>query len=278
MTTCVVCGCDTWRDRLALGEWSYVACASCDLTRVEPFPSVEDAEALYGDEYFDAAANAGYDDYVADAAVHRRNGRARLRRLGAPPREGATLIDVGCAHGFTLIEAREAGWDPAGVDANATARQTVRDAGMACEASIADLGLDDASVDAVTFFQSLEHLTDPVAALTEARRLLAPEGSILIETWDRSSRTARAFGTRWQQLSPPSVVWLFDRPTMTALAAEAGLRLESWKWSTKWVTLGLVVGQIADGGSVLARGAEKVRGVPLPYVLGDLVTARLRPA
>jgi ubiquinone/menaquinone biosynthesis C-methylase UbiE len=276
--TCVLCGADGWRERLRVGEWSYVACESCELTRVEPFPSSEDAEAMYGDDYFTAAANAGYDDYTADASVHRRNGRARLRRLGPPPRPGARLVDVGCAFGYTLLEAREIGWDPAGVDANESARQAVRDAGMPCAAQLSDLELDESSIDAVTFFQSLEHIPDPRNALAEARRLLTDDGSILIETWDRSSRTARAMGRHWQQLSPPSVLWLFDRSTMSALAEEADLKVDSWRWSTKWVTLGLVLGQVFDGPPTSSGMWSRIRGVPLPYFLDDLVTVRLRPA
>jgi len=276
--TCVVCGADRWRQRVSVGEWSYVACESCELTRVEPFPSSEDAEAMYGDDYFTAAANAGYDDYTADASVHRRNGRGRLGRLGPPNRPGARLVDVGCAFGYTLLEAREAGWDPAGVDANASARQAVRDAGMPCAARLSDLDLDASSVDAVTFFQSLEHIPDPRAALAEARQLLTDDGSILIETWDRSSRTARAMGRHWQQLSPPSVLWLFDQQTMAALARETGLRVDAWRWSTKWVTLGLVMGQVGEGPSSGSRMRSRMRGLRLPYFLDDLVTVRLRPA
>ncbi len=276
--TCVVCGGDRWWELVGAGDWSYVSCETCDLTRVEPFPTEDQAAALYGDDYFNAAANAGYDDYIADASIHRRNGRGRLKRLGPPPRQGARLVDVGCAFGFTMLEARDAGWDPVGVDANATARGAVRDEGMACEATFAELGLADSSVDAVTFFQSLEHLLDPLAALREARRALTDEGVILVETWDRSSRTARLAGSRWQQLSPPSVAWLFDEPTMSALAREAGLRVDSWRWSTKWVTLGLVIGQVTDGGTRATDVLRRARALPLPYFLGDLVTTRLRQA
>lgn len=277
MTTCVVCGDGGTTAQFDLGEWSYVGCRGCGLVRVDPFPSADEASELYGDDYFNAAANAGYDDYVADASVHRRNGRARVRRLGAPPSSGARLVDVGCAFGYTMTEARDQGWIPAGVDANASARAAVTADGMPCAASVAELGLADASVAAVTFFQSLEHLPDPRAALAEARALLADDGSILIETWDRSSRTARLMGSHWQQLSPPSVLWLFDEDSLGKLAHSAGFEVDSWRWSTKWVTMGLVTGQLVDGDSRLARAVGRVRALPLPYVLGDLVTVRLRP-
>jgi SAM-dependent methyltransferase len=177
-----------------------------------------------------------------------------------------------------MLEARDAGWLPAGVDANATAREAVRAEGMECEASLEDLELEPQSVGAVTFFQSLEHLPNPMSALTEARELLAPDGSVLVETWDRSSRTARISGSHWQQLSPPSVLWLLDESSLSRLAETAGLRLESWRWSTKWVTLGLVTGQLAEPGSGLGKTLGRARSLPLPYFLGDLVTARLRLA
>lgn len=270
-------GCDgsSWVLLHDLGEWSYVRCPTCGLARLEPFPSAEESTSLYGDEYFSAAANAGYDDYVGDASVHRRNGRARMSRLGRPPQPGAPLVDVGCAFGYTMLEARASGWTPWGVDANATARASVVSDGMACAPSMGELGLSEGSVGAVTFFQSLEHLPDPAGALREAASLLRADGSILIETWDRSSRTARLAGGRWQQLSPPSVLWLFDRQSLGRLAESAGLRLDEWRWSTKWVTIGLVSGQVLGSGA--ARRLGPLRRTPLPYVLGDLVTVRLRP-
>ena len=272
--SCLVCGRREWTLHLDKGAHRYVRCEGCELVRLDPFPSQEEAAALYGDEYFTAAASVGYADYIADAPLHRRNGRARVRRLGDPPPGAATLIDIGCAHGFTMLEARSRGWEPLGVETNDSARQSVVELGMRCERTVADLELGPCSVGAVALFQVLEHLTDPAEMLRWCSEVLHPDGKVVIETWDRGSLVARAFGPRWQQASPPSVVWLFDRSSLEGLASVAGLRLARFRPSSKWVSAGLVAGQMQSrgAGGPLARTMQALRRVPIPYAFGDLVT------
>ncbi len=140
--------------------------------------------------------------------------------------------------------------------------------------ALADLA---GTVDAVCFFQVLEHLPEPDAALAAAARLLRPGGVVLCETWDGASRIARLFGARWQQLSPPSVLWVFDRGSATALFGRAGVPLDTWQPTSKLVSPGLVMGQLgprlprplAPAAAAAARLFGKVR---VRYALGDLVS------
>ncbi len=272
---CPICNRDAGTTtHLNVGEYAYVACNACGSVRLEPFPQSEHATQLYGDEYFTAAAHGGYADYAADADIHRRNGRARLRKLGPVPHPGAVLVDVGCAYGFTLAEAAEAGWVPMGVDVNVAARAAVEGSGFRAAPTLAALELQPGSVSAITYFQVLEHLTDPVGALREAASLLAPGGRVLIETWDRRSLLARVMKAKWQQATPPSVLWLFDEDDVRHMCSVAGLQMQRWQRSVKWVSVGLVAGQLSNRGSRLGRSVgTRLQRVALPYPLGDLVTS-----
>ncbi len=275
---CPACFADTGHSPyLTVSDHAYVACNSCGAVRLHPFPSAAEAAKLYGNDYFTAAAHGGYLNYAADEPIHRRNGRARLRKLGPPEVPASVLVDVGCAWGFTLLEAKAAGWSPMGVDLNADARTAVEAQGFCAAPTIAELGLQPGSVHAITFFQVLEHLPDPVSALSEAAALLVPGGRLLIETWDRRSLIARVMKARWQQATPPSVLWLFDETDVRRMCATADLELQRWQKSAKWVSVGLVAGQLANGGSRIgpAIGA-RLQKVALPYALGDLVTATIR--
>lgn len=263
---------------MAKGGYGYVACSGCDLTRLEPFPDDRSARTMYDDDYFAGAAHGGYGDYVRDAPLHRRNGRARIRRLGPPDRAGDVFVDVGCAFGYTMAAADAAGWTPIGIDPNETARRTVTDAGFGVGADWDDLELEPAAVGAVGFFQSLEHLADPVAALGRAACHLVDGGRLIIETWNRDSAVARLAGRRWQQATPPSVLWLFSRRDLEVLLDRAGFDVRTYRRTSKWVSLGLVGSQMRarDRSGPLVRAALALQRVPIPYALGDLVTVVAR--
>ena len=164
-----------------------------------------------------------------------------------------------------------------GVDVNAAARAAVEAAGFRAAPTVAALELEPGSVSAITFFQVLEHLPDPVGALREAATLLNPGGQVLIETWDRRSPVARVMKAKWQQATPPSVRWLFSEADMRRKCEAAGLQLLRWQHSVKWVSVGLVAGQLGNRDSRLGRRVgTRLQKVALPYPLGDLVTAYVR--
>ncbi len=276
-----------------MGEWAYVRCGLCGIARLDPMPEPAELAAVFDDGYFaGGGARGGYQDYDADAPTHRLNAVHRLARLPAAaapagadgPGGPGVLIDVGCASGYTLEVAAEHGWPTAGVEISPSAAAAARAGGHRVATSLSDLvdGSDGGEplagrAGAVCFFQVLEHLADPHAELVAARALLRPGGVVICETWDGASAVARLSGSRWQQLSPPSVLWILDRASTRALTARAGLRMTTWRATSKRVSLALVVGQLAP---VLPRPlsgpmhavARRIPRLQLPYAMGDLVT------
>ena len=185
-------------------------------------------------------------------------------------------MDVGAATGFLLDVARDQGWQASGVEASQWAADRARAKGHPVAARLSQC---TGPVEAVSYFQVLEHVPDPVASLRTAAGLLAPGGVVICETWDARSLTARLAGSRWQQLSPPSVLWLFTRQGMSRMASQAGLELVSWKASPKLVGLSTVLGQ-SVAATNHGRAARVLRAagqlLAVPYPLDDLVTVALR--
>ena len=103
---------------------------------------------------------------------------------------------------------------------------------------------------------------------------------MVIETWDRGSLIARLMGTGWQQVSPPSVIWMFHRRAGALMARRAGLSLHTWQASMKWISVRWGATMVGDR-YTLARPAMEILArsrlgdVPVPYRLGDLVTCVL---
>lgn len=105
-------------------------------------------------------------------------------------RAGLDLLDVGCGPGTITIDlaTRVAPGRVLGVDASADVIEQAKAAGdERVEFTVADayrLDLPDESFDVVHAHQVLQHLTDPLTALTEWRRVLRTGGLLAVRDSD----------------------------------------------------------------------------------------------
>jgi SAM-dependent methyltransferase len=128
-------------------------------------------------------------------------------------RAGMSLLDIGCGPGtITADLARHvAPGTVTGVDAESDVVDQARLHAAGIDGinvtfetgDVYDLRFDDAAFDAVHAHQVLQHLTDPVAALTELRRVLRPGGVLAARDSDYGAFTwspADPRLDRWVQL------------------------------------------------------------------------------
>ena len=201
-----------------MGRFTLWECRSCRLVFSVPVPGSVELPELYSEAYF-TGGGPGYVGYLNDEATHRTQARRYLARLAREGQLRGRLLDVGCATGFFLDEARRAGWDVAGCEVSGYAAAHARN-GLGLDVQCAPLletSYPPASFDVITFFNVLEHIPEPRAVAERVHALLKPGGLLVIETWDRDSLAARAAGRRWHQYSPPFVVSYFNRRSLACL-------------------------------------------------------------
>jgi 2-polyprenyl-3-methyl-5-hydroxy-6-metoxy-1,4-benzoquinol methylase len=199
-------------------------CRACDHGWIAQHADDGHLAALYDAPYFQGGAD-GYPDYVGAEDALRRSARAHLDVLDRRHPQRGRLLDVGCAAGFLLDEARRRGWEPVGLERSAAMVEFAREQlgvpvlhGTCCQ----HRGRAG-EYDAVTMIQVLEHVDSPVGCcLASVAGRLRPGGTLLVETWDAASWTARLAGRRWQQLSPPTVQHWFSERSLRAALAQAG--------------------------------------------------------
>lgn len=264
-----------------------VGCPACGLVQRAVFPSPEELHALYAADYFTAAAGSlgaeGYLDYVGDEDVHRANARRRLRLLARHVEPGR-LLDVGCAAGFFVDEARRAGWVARGVD--------VSEPMVTWGAS--QLGLDlvrGALIDlpseepesCVTMWDYLEHSIDPRADVEQAFRRLRPGGVLALSTGDAGSLLARLSLRRWHLMTPRHHNVFFSRATIRRLLTSVGFEVVSIGAPASVYPIRYLAhkaGLVLDARPVHAA-ARRLAGsragrVPLPVNLLDVMTVVAR--
>ena len=138
--------------------------------------------------------------------------------------EQGRLLDVGCGPGVNLATLRSQGWDVYGLDTSAVAVTCAREQ-FGDRVQLGDLGsvqYKDRSFDVVLFSHSLEHLFDPLAALTEVRRILNDQGLVVITLPNAGSLEARLFGQWWFPWELPRHLYHFEKTTLTRLLEQAG--------------------------------------------------------
>ena len=172
---------------------------------------------------------------------------------------GLRLLDVGCGPGTITADlaALVAPGEVVGIDAAAAVRETARahaaDQGVDVTFDVGDVyALDhpDASFDVVHAHQVLQHLTDPIAALREMRRVTRPGGIIAVRDSDYGAMT-------WYPESQGLEEWrhLYHEITAANRAqADAGRRLLSWA-----LQAGFTADQVTPGAGVWCFGTPDDR-------------------
>lgn len=238
---CLLCGAP---GRVVFHRFGYpiVRCDRCGLLACGVVPPPEELAAYYSEAYFQGdPSRRGYHDYEADAPLVRASLALKLRWLEKwVPRRGR-LLDVGCASGYFLETAREAGWQAVGVDLSAYATGRARQQGLPVVrgATPAVFGAD--RFDAVTFWDVLEHMPDPVAGLRAAHRVLRAGGVLGLSTGRVDSLLVRLRGPRSRIFNPPQHLFFFTWAALRTALARAGFEILARRTDRKLVSLRYVL-------------------------------------
>jgi SAM-dependent methyltransferase len=290
VTRCRVCGSEEFRSQFREGSHEVRRCVECGFVWVSP--RLEDAEllALYNSERYwrsDSPRTVGYGDYRGEARLYLRTFRRRLDRALRDGPHGGRALDVGCGAGYSLEVLAERGFDVHGVEVSET---IAREAQARLGAERVHIGTLDTSphppgsFELVTMWDVVEHVVDPRALLEHARRLLRPDGLLVLETQNVDSLFARLLGRRWHHYKHDEHLSHFAPASLSRLLQETGLRVDTVtpRFAGKYVSGAFMAERSGRLHPVLARVLEPLgrlggrRGV---YVnLMDEILVLARPA
>ena len=185
-----------------------------------------DPLAIYDQSYYNGDfPKGGYTNYIQGMQVNQWTFRRRLlaaeRKLGG---QKGSLLDVGCALGDCLLQARELGWaHPQGLEVSPYAVETGRQRGL--EIHLGDLLQNDltpGSFDLILLQDVIEHTADPCAMLEAARRYLRPGGFLLLTTPNVGGWLARCLGGAWYHYKQGEHLTYFSRATICRALKNCG--------------------------------------------------------
>jgi len=168
-------------------------------------------------------------DYVAEERGRRKSGEAILKRIEKFKKAPGRLLEIGCASGFLLDEARRRGWEVHGVDISKSASAYARDKLNlnVIESSFEDTAFENNSFDVIVMLDTLQHLTDPKGTVLELRRILKRDGLLYISTPNISSMVSRMLHARWWGINRFHLFY-FSKKTMERMLDACGFKVKKY--------------------------------------------------
>lgn len=246
---CNLCG--ESRAKVLFLRWGLpvVQCRGCGLVYVNPRPAPQSVKDRYTEAYFKT-------EYVpsiplgqhGEGSLHYHFERLALLR---PYKSNGRILDVGCATGFFLAGAREDGWMPYGVEISTYAIEYgKRELGLE-NLSTSLSGLPEEFFDAITLWETIEHLDDPLGCLHQVYPLLRPGGVLAVSTPNLDSLCYRLIGEKWWPIMPFEHLYYFNLKTLRKMLWKVGFRVRTVKFENFDVGRGLSMSGQPDYAKIL---------------------------
>jgi SAM-dependent methyltransferase len=218
---CAICGAPA-RVLGSRNNFQIYKCLTCGTYFTWPVPTGGENLKIYSEDYFSGAlAGFGYADYDRDKQVMIPAFEKYLDIIERFLPTKGTLIDVGAATGFFLKLAVDRGWTAIGIEPSAHASAAARHKGLDVRTGVFDSdSLRPGSADAITLWDVIEHVPDPVGLLRTVHSTLRPGGLVAINTPDSGSLLARALGSKWHLVVPPEHLFLFNQASLRRVLGE----------------------------------------------------------
>jgi SAM-dependent methyltransferase len=204
------------------GGFPIVRCTACGFM-FAIVPRDCDLNAVYADDaYWNGGCAYGYSDYEQAWRDASRLLIARLDRLNRLMPPGA-MLEIGCAAGYFLREARSRGWQTFGVELSPMMRKRCAElVGCPVFASLDEAAGCAPGFDCVAMFEVIEHLAEPLSFMRNVRAAMTPGAMLVLSTPNFAAPEALRNPYSYHWFSPPAHVSYFISSTLRACVEQAG--------------------------------------------------------
>lgn len=200
---------------------SVVRCECCGFFYLFPRLAEEAILQHYRANYFENES-IGYESYAEQEGTLRVSFRRLMLDLEKRCLTGGTLLEVGCAYGYLLDEAKDFFSTRVGTDFSCMAVEQAADrADRVYEGGIDNLPADE-KFDCIIAIHVIEHIYSPSSFAAKLKARLKPGGSLVLATPDMGSFWRLVLRSRWPFFKVPEHVGYFDKRSLSGLLRTAG--------------------------------------------------------
>ncbi len=192
--------------------------------KTNPQPSVDKLPSYYESEDYISHTDSKrtvFEKMYYLVKQHALNDKINLL-LKFLPKKG-NLLDIGAGTGDFLFAANASGWKTIGIEPNEQAKKLAISKGISFKNSLQDF--ENQSFDAITMWHVLEHIPNLDLHIQELKRLLKPNGIIIIAVPNFKSFDAKYYKQFWAAYDVPRHLWHFSKYSIQNLFINYKLKL-----------------------------------------------------
>ena len=196
-----------------------------DMLITSPQPSPENLGRYY--ESSDYISHTDSKRSLFEKAYHFVKGIALKNKLNLINNCSFTkgnLLDIGAGTGDFLLTAKQNGWSTIGVEPSEKAKGIAIGKGIQFTDSTEEL--ESNSFDVITMWHVLEHVPNLEIQIRELKRLVKPNGTIIIAVPNFKSYDANYYGKFWAAFDVPIHFWHFSKTAIKLLFDKEDIKLE----------------------------------------------------
>ena len=146
----------------------------------------------------------------------------KLKLINSQSLKG-NLLDIGAGTGDFLVVAKNNGWKIKGIEPGEKPKAIAVNKGVSFANDLSEL--ENNSFDIITMWHVLEHVPNLEFQIKELKRLLKPNGTILIAVPNFNSFDANYYGKFWAAFDVPRHLWHFSKTAIDKLFLKENLQL-----------------------------------------------------
>jgi SAM-dependent methyltransferase len=215
--------------KIAPGRFHIVTCQNCGLGFLHPFPSAEQINAYYPEDYCSRESQVPSQiPFVwvnqLEKALRNLLFQGEIRHIQKLIGKCGRILDVGCGSGDLLAIFKAKGYEAFGIELlPALAELAGERFGLDVrQGDFLATGYPTDYFDLVIFYHVLEHMSEPNLGLVEAKRILKKGGILLLQLPNIASFQFRIFKQRWFALELPRHLYHFSPKTIKLLLNKTG--------------------------------------------------------
>ncbi|MGA9637360.1 class I SAM-dependent methyltransferase [Flavobacterium sp.] len=196
-----------------------------DMLITYPQPSLDVLGKYYESE--DYISHTDNKRSLFEKAYHFVKGIAiknKLVLINSIQKSQGCILDIGAGTGDFLNAAKDNGWITIGIEPSDRAKEIAIKKGIDFVNATTDL--ENHSFDVITMWHVLEHVPDLDFQIKELKRLLKPNGTLIVAVPNYKSFDAQHYGNFWAAYDVPIHFWHFSKKAIQSLFYKEGMKLE----------------------------------------------------